>query len=101
MASRDRATVIGLLKNWPVKFRPVIFGLLLYANEIWRHIYQIWKNITGQWIIEHFLPGVTAFDAEAEKLNRINQQKFNLELSKYFIGLSMLDKQGFEFLIVP
>ena len=28
------ATVIGLLKNWPVKFRPVIFGLLLYANEI-------------------------------------------------------------------
>ena len=29
-----RATVIGLLKNWPVKFRPVIFGLLPYADEI-------------------------------------------------------------------
>ena len=29
-----RATIIGLLKNWPVKFRPVIFGLLPYANEI-------------------------------------------------------------------
>ena len=27
-------TVIGLLKNRPVKFRPVIFGLLPYANEI-------------------------------------------------------------------
>ena len=42
-----RATVIGLLKNWPVKFLPVIFGLLPYANEIWRHIFQILKNITG------------------------------------------------------
>ena len=40
--------VIGLLKNWPVKFRPVIFGLLPYANEVWRHIFQILKNITGQ-----------------------------------------------------
>ena len=27
-------TLIGLLKNWPVKFQPVIFGLLPYANEI-------------------------------------------------------------------
>ena len=31
------ATVIGLLK----------FGLLLYANEILRHIFQILKNTTG------------------------------------------------------
>ena len=28
------AKVIGLLKNRPVKFRHVIFGLLPYANEI-------------------------------------------------------------------
>ena len=40
--------VIGLLKNWPVKFWPVIFGLLPYANEEWRHIFQILKNTTGQ-----------------------------------------------------
>ena len=42
------ATVIGLSKNWPVKFRSVIFGLLPDANEVWRHICQISKNITGQ-----------------------------------------------------
>ena len=41
------ATVIGLLKNWPVKIRPVILALLLYANEVWHHIFQILKNTTG------------------------------------------------------
>ena len=33
--------------NRPVKIRPVIFGLLLYVNEVWRHIFQILKNTTG------------------------------------------------------
>ena len=42
-ADFEGATVIGLLKNCPVKFRPVIFALLLYANEVWRHIFQIPK----------------------------------------------------------
>ena len=37
-----------LVKNRPVKFRPDIFGMLPYANEIRLHIYQIFKNITGQ-----------------------------------------------------
>ena len=43
----NRATVIGLLKNWPVKIRPFILALLLYANEVWHHIFQILKNTTG------------------------------------------------------
>ena len=51
------ATVISLLKNWPVKFRHVIFGLSPYANEEWRHIFQILKHIT----LGICLPGVTAF----------------------------------------
>ena len=37
---QNRATVNGLLKNWPVKIRPVILALLLYANEVWRHIFK-------------------------------------------------------------
>ena len=43
--------------NRRVKFRPVIFGLLPDANEVWRHISQIWKNITGQKNIGHFCKG--------------------------------------------
>ena len=49
------------VKIRPVKIRPVIFGLLLYANEVWRRIFQILQNTTGHWYIRDFLPGVTAF----------------------------------------
>ena len=34
--------------NRPAKFRPLIFDLLPYADDVWRHICQISKNITGQ-----------------------------------------------------
>ena len=55
------ATVIGLLKNWPVKFRPVIFGLLPYANEEWRHIFSNFEKYNRPVILGICLPGVTAF----------------------------------------
>ena len=60
------ATVIGLLKSWPV-----ILGLLLYANEVWRHIFQILKKTTGHWHIGDFLPGVTAFRRWDRKVKRL------------------------------